>query len=61
LGTTARTPGTCENLAVEQQSRWCPGHASEPGYLEQCRKLTAARAKHVWLRAGSQMIQQASA
>jgi putative transposase len=29
-----------------------------PGYLEQCRQLTAARAEHPWLRAGSQMVQQ---
>ncbi len=53
-----RTSGTRENLAVEQQSWWRPGRASEPGYLEQCRQLTAARAEHDWPRAGSQMIQQ---
>jgi transposase len=46
------------NLAVEQQSWWRPGRASAPGYLEQCRQLTAARAAHDWLRAGSQMVQQ---
>jgi putative transposase len=46
------------NLAVEQQSWWRPGRASAPGYLEQCRQLTAARAEHGWLRAGSQMVQQ---
>jgi putative transposase len=46
------------NLAVEQQSWWRPGRAGAPGYLEQCRQLTAARAEHDWLRAGSQMIQQ---
>jgi putative transposase len=46
------------NLAVEQQSWWRPGRASAPGYLEQCRQLTAARAEHAWLGAGSQMVQQ---
>jgi putative transposase len=46
------------NLAVEQQSWWRPGRTSAPGYLEQCRQLTAARAAHDWLRAGSQMVQQ---
>jgi transposase len=46
------------NLAVEQQSWWRPGRASAPGYLEQCRQLTAARGEHDWLRAGSQVVQQ---
>ena len=46
------------NLAVEQQSWWRPGRGSAPGYLDQCRQLTAARAGHSWLRAGSQMVQQ---
>jgi len=46
------------NLAVEQQSWWRPGRPSAPGYLEQCRQLTAARAEHAWLRTGSQMVQQ---
>ncbi|MGH3274218.1 MAG: RNA-guided endonuclease InsQ/TnpB family protein [Streptosporangiaceae bacterium] len=46
------------NLAVEQQSWWRPSRASAPGYAEQCRQLTAARAAHDWLRAGSQMVQQ---
>ncbi len=46
------------NLAVEQHSHWHPGRASAPGYLEQCRQLTAARAEHPWLAAGSQMVQQ---
>jgi len=46
------------NLAVEQHSHWRPGRASAPGYLEQCRQLTAARAEHPWLAAGSQMVQQ---
>jgi transposase len=46
------------NLAVEQHSHWHPGRTSAPGYLEQSRQLTAARAGHDWLAAGSQMVQQ---
>ena len=46
------------NLAVEQHSHWHPGRVSAPGYLEQCRQLTQARAEHEWLRKGSQMLQQ---
>jgi putative transposase len=46
------------NLAVEQQSWWKPGRKSAPGYLEQCRQLTAARAASPWLAEGSQMVQQ---
>jgi putative transposase len=46
------------NLAVEQYSHWHPGRASAPGYLEQCRQLTAARAESPWLAAGSQTVQQ---
>ena len=46
------------NLAVEQHAHWRPGRASAPGYLEQCRQLTAARAGYPWLAAGSQMVQQ---
>ncbi len=46
------------SLAVEQHSHWHPGRASAPGYLEQCRQLTAARAEHPWLAAGSQTVQQ---
>src|ERR1700684_4086849 len=46
------------NLAVEQHSYWHPGRASAPAYLEQCRQLTAARAEHPWLAAGSQTVQQ---
>ena len=49
---------TRENLAVEQHSHWHPGRASAPGYLEQCRQLTQARAEHPWLAAGSQTVQQ---
>ena len=46
------------NLAVEQHSHWRPGRGSAPGYLEQCRQLTQARAEHPWLAAGSQIVQQ---
>ena len=31
------------NLAVEQHAHWHPGRKGAPGYLEQCRQLTAAR------------------
>jgi len=37
---------------------WRPGKKSAPGYLEQCRQLTAARAEHPWLAAGAQVVQQ---
>jgi putative transposase len=46
------------NLAVEQHAHWRPGRARAPGYLEQCRQLTAARAANPWLAAGSQTVQQ---
>jgi putative transposase len=46
------------NLAVEQYSHWHPGRAGAPGYLEQCRQLTAARAEYPWLANGPQMVQQ---
>jgi transposase len=49
---------TRENLAVEQHSHWRPGRRKAPGYLEQCRQLTQARAGHPWLAAGSQTVQQ---
>jgi putative transposase len=45
------------NLAVEQQQHWQPGRHA-PGYNEQCAQLTAARADHDWLAAGSQTVQQ---
>ena len=44
------------NLAVEQHGHWRPGRAGAPGYLEQCRQLTAARAAHPWLAAGAQTV-----
>ena len=46
------------NLAVEQHRHWRAGRKSAPRYLEQCRQLTAARAEHPWLAAGSQVVQQ---
>ena len=46
------------NLAVEQHANWRPGRRRAPGYLEQCRQLTAARAENPWLAAGSQTVQQ---
>ena len=46
------------NLAAEQPSWWRHGRKSAPGYLEQCRQLTAARRESDWLRAGSQAVQQ---
>jgi len=46
------------SLAVEQHGHWRPGRAGAPGYLEQCRQLTQARAEHRWLAAGSQTVQQ---
>jgi putative transposase len=45
-------------MAVEQQSHWRPGKKSAPGYPEQCRQLTEARAEHEWLRQGSVIVQQ---
>jgi putative transposase len=46
------------NLAVEQHRHWHPGRAGAPGYGEQCRQLTQARAEYPWLAAGSQTVQQ---
>src|SRR6476659_7420376 len=46
------------NLAVEQHGHWQPGRTGAPGYLEQCRQLTQARAVYPWLAAGSQTVQQ---
>jgi putative transposase len=46
------------NLAVEQQSWWRPGRQSAPGWVEQCRQLSAARQEHGWLAAGSVTVQQ---
>ena len=46
------------NLAVEQHQHWHHGRKGAPGYLEQCRQLTQARAEYPWLAQGSQMVQQ---
>jgi putative transposase len=46
------------NLAIEQHTHWHPGRTSAPGYLEQCRQLTQARAEYPWLAAGCQTVQQ---
>ncbi len=46
------------NLAVEQHSHWRPGRTGAPGYLEQCRQLTQARAENPWLAVGSHTVQQ---
>ena len=46
------------NLAVEQHSHWHPGRTGAPGYLEQCRQLTQARAENPLLAHGSQTVQQ---
>ena len=46
------------NLAVEQHGWWMSRRKSAPGYLEQSRQLTAARADNPWLAAGSQTVQQ---
>ncbi|MFI6710328.1 RNA-guided endonuclease InsQ/TnpB family protein [Nonomuraea sp. NPDC050478] len=46
------------NLAVEQHAHWKPGRKSAPGFAEQCRQLTEARAEFAWLRTGSIIVQQ---
>ncbi|MFD9965465.1 RNA-guided endonuclease InsQ/TnpB family protein [Amycolatopsis sp. NPDC058986] len=46
------------NLAVEQHAHWQGGRVSAPGFAEQCRQLTEARAEFAWLRAGSATVQQ---
>ncbi|GLX93350.1 transposase [Herbidospora sp. NBRC 101105] len=46
------------NLAVEQHSHWQPGRKNAPGFVEQCRQLTEARAENEWLRDGSVVVQQ---
>jgi transposase len=46
------------NLAVEQHAHWRPARAPAPGYIEQARQLTEARAEFGWLRAGSVTVQQ---
>ncbi|TCO49237.1 transposase [Kribbella antiqua] len=46
------------NLALEQWSMWTRDRAPTPGFTEQCRQLTEARAASDWLRVGSQTVQQ---
>nr|WP_312880397.1 transposase [Actinokineospora xionganensis] len=46
------------NLAVEQHAHWRPDRRAAPGYTEQCRQLTQARAANPWLAAGSVIVQQ---
>ncbi|XVQ12389.1 RNA-guided endonuclease InsQ/TnpB family protein [Spirillospora sp. CA-255316] len=46
------------NLAVEQHGFWSRYRGGAPGYNEQSRQLTQARAEFAWLRAGSQTVQQ---
>jgi transposase len=46
------------NLAVEQSAMWTPDKGPTPGFVEQARQLTEARAVFGWLRAGSQTVQQ---
>ncbi len=46
------------NLALEQWSMWTRDKCPAPGYVEQARQLTEARAAFGWLRAGSQTVQQ---
>jgi putative transposase len=46
------------NLAVEQHAHWRPGRKSAPGFAEQCRQLTQARAEFAWLAGGSVIVQQ---
>jgi putative transposase len=45
------------NLAVEQRSWWQPGRPA-PGFAEQCRQLSEARAANPWLAVGSVIVQQ---
>jgi putative transposase len=46
------------NLACEQYAHWRPGRAGAPGFAEQCRQLTGARAEFAWLAGGSVIVQQ---
>ena len=46
------------NLACEQQSWWHLGRDRAPGFAEQCRQLSEARASFGWLAAGSAIVQQ---
>ena len=57
-GTTAATPGTYGTWPSSSTPTGGRAAKGAPGYLEQCRQLTAARAEHPWLAAGSQTVQQ---
>ncbi|MHB8186074.1 MAG: RNA-guided endonuclease InsQ/TnpB family protein [Dermatophilaceae bacterium] len=46
------------NLGLEQRLMWVRWKGPTPGYVEQCRQLTEARAAQSWLAAGSQTVQQ---
>lgn len=46
------------NLAVEQHAWWKPGRKGTPGFAEQSRQLTEARAASDWLRSGPVNVQQ---
>ena len=46
------------NLGHEQRSMYRPGRGPTPGFAEQSRQLTEARAAEPWLAAGSQNVQQ---
>lgn len=46
------------NIALEQWGMWTRDKESTPGFVEQCRQLTEARAAEPWLAAGSQTVQQ---
>jgi putative transposase len=49
-------PGTCGIWPSSSNDTGSP--VAAPGYNEQCAQLTAARAEHDWLAAGSQTVQQ---
>jgi IS605 OrfB family transposase len=46
------------NLACEQHAHWRPGRKGAPGFAEQCRQSTQARAEFGWLAGGSVIVQQ---
>jgi transposase len=46
------------NLGLEQRLMWARWKGPTPGFLEQSRQLTEARAASAWLAQGSQTVQQ---
>ncbi|MDX2971907.1 RNA-guided endonuclease InsQ/TnpB family protein [Kribbella solani] len=46
------------NVGLEQRLMWRPGRPAAPGFVAQAAQLTEARAAQLWLKAGSQMVQQ---